>query len=213
LKTLLKYRALLWVFLQSLGPWGVLLIAGLDGMGVPLPGAVDFVIVTYVYQKPANAWLYVGLAATGSAAGCLVLYLIGYLGGELLVEKRMDKQKFEKFRADFEDHPIVTLALPAVLPPPFPFKIFVLSAGAFEMRWTNFLAVIFVARAVRFGLLAVLTIFFGPGIITLFNNAFRKHPVLALVACAAFVAIFALVHRQRQARKRRTSPQIDADKR
>jgi membrane protein YqaA with SNARE-associated domain len=197
LKTLLKYRALFWTFLQSLGPWGVLLAAGLDGAGVPLPGAVDAVVVAFAYQRPASAWLYVGLAALGSAAGCLVLYLIGYLGGELFIERRMNRVKFDKIRNDFEDHPILTLALPAVLPPPFPFKIFVLSAGAFEMRWTHLLGVIFVARLVRFGILSVLAIRFGPNIVELGNNAIHKHLLLTLLSVVFIVGIVIWVRKKR----------------
>jgi membrane protein YqaA with SNARE-associated domain len=166
----------------------VFVMAAMDGAGVPLPGAVDAVVVTFVFQKPFNSWLYVLLAAGGSTLGCLVLYLIGYLGGEVLIERRMSREKFEKVRGDFENHPILTLALPAVLPPPFPFKVFVLSAGAFEMRWLEFVGVIFVARIVRFGILSLLTILFGPQIVTVFTGAFRKHPLVSLLIIAAAIA-------------------------
>jgi len=187
--------------LQTLGPWGVFVAAGLDGAGVPLPGAVDAVIITYAYQRPGHAWLFVLLAAGGSALGCMVLYGIGYAGGEMLIAKRMSPAKFEKIRNDFEDHPVLTLGLPAVLPPPFPLKIFVLSAGAFEMRWLHFLGVMFTARLVRFGLLAALTVMFGPQIITSFNSAFRKHPLAILAVIAVAVAAAILAHQRRQKAK------------
>jgi membrane protein YqaA with SNARE-associated domain len=163
-------------------------MAAMDGAGVPLPGAVDAVVVTFVYQKPLNVWLYVLLAAAGSTVGCLVLYLIGYLGGEVLIERRMSPDKFERIRGDFEDHPILTLALPAILPPPFPFKVFVLSAGAFEMRWLQFVVVIFAGRLVRFGILSLLTILFGPQIVTVFTGVFRRHPLVSLLIIAAAIA-------------------------
>jgi membrane protein YqaA with SNARE-associated domain len=157
LKTLLKYFAVL----QSLGLWGIFLIAALDGAGVPVPGAVDLIVATSVYQSPAKAWIYILLAAAGSTLGCLLLYVIGRLGGEVLVERRMSPEKFKKVQADFERHSFLTVAIPALLPPPFPFKIVVLSAGAFEMAWTHFLFAIFVGRLIRFGALSVLTIVFG----------------------------------------------------
>jgi membrane protein YqaA with SNARE-associated domain len=166
----------------------VFVMAAMDGAGVPLPGAVDAVVVTFVFQKPFASWLYVLLAAGGSTLGCLVLYLVGYLGGEVLIERRMSREKFEKVRGDFENHPILTLALPAVLPPPFPFKVFVLSAGAFEMRWLEFVGVIFVARIVRFGILSLLTILFGPQIVTVFTGVFRRHPLVSLLIIAAAIA-------------------------
>jgi membrane protein DedA with SNARE-associated domain len=194
LKTLLKYVSVL----QSFGPWGVFLIAGLDGAGVPVPGAVDFIVASYVYQSPAKAWMYVLLASAGSTLGCLVLYFIGYKGGEVLIERRMSKEKFDKVRADFDRHSFLTVAVPALLPPPFPFKIVVLSAGAFEMKWTHFLGAMFAGRVLRFGALAALTIKFGPDIVTLFRTAIRKHPLEALAVVLAIVAVVLVVRRLRR---------------
>jgi membrane protein DedA with SNARE-associated domain len=121
----------------------------------------------------------------------------------------MSARRFEKVRRDFEDHPVLTLGIPAVLPPPFPLKIFILSAGAFDMRWLHFATVVFVARLVRFGALAGLTIVFGPGIITLFTTLFRRHPAATLVAIAAVVGAALLVHRfhTRRARNGLCDPQ------
>ncbi|MFB3814288.1 MAG: YqaA family protein [Terriglobales bacterium] len=198
LKTLAKYRDSLWALLQSLGPWGVFVMAAMDGAGLPLPGAVDAVVVTYVYASTKYAWLYVLLAAVGSALGSLVLYFVGRAGGEVLIQRRMTPAKFEKVRADFEEHPVLTLAIPALLPPPFPFKVVVLSAGAFEMRLGEFLLTLLVGRAVRFGVLAWLTVQFGPGIIYFFNNAFRRHPVLLFAGIAALIAAILIAHRLRR---------------
>jgi membrane protein YqaA with SNARE-associated domain len=167
----------------------------MDGAGVPLPGAVDVVLANCVFQHHDKAWLCVLLAAAGSTLGCLVLYGIGYVGGEVFIERRMSAAKFNKIRHDFEQHPMLALGLPAVLPPPFPFKIFVLAAGAFEMRWLEFVAVIFGARLVRFGALATLTVIFGRQIIDLFNSMFRRH-WLAVLLSAVVVAIFFLVLRR-----------------
>ena len=200
LKTLLKCTNWLWGLLHSLGPWGVFAAAVLDGAGVPLPGAVDAVVIAYVYQKPLLAWAYVLLAAGGSMLGCLVLYSVGAAGGIVLIQKRMSPVKYDKIRRDFEEHPVLTLALPAVLPPPFPFKIFVLSAGAFAMRRTHFLGVMLVARVVRYGVLSLLAIRFGPQVVAGFNQAFRRHPVLSVAVTLAVVAV-ALV-----ARRLRSSP-------
>jgi membrane protein DedA with SNARE-associated domain len=185
--------------LGSLGPWGVFLMAGLDGAGMPLPGALDAVVVTCVYQRPGSAWLLVLLAAAGSAVGCLVLYAVGYAGGEVLIARRMTPAKFAKIRNDFEDHPLLTLGLPAVLPPPFPLKIFVLSAGAFEMRWAHFLGVMFSARLVRFGILAALTVIFGPQVIELLNHVLRRHFAIFLIVLAAAVLAALWARRRRQA--------------
>lgn len=173
-------------------------MAASDGAGVPLPGAVDAVLVSYVYMDPRHAWLFVLLGACGSVVGCLVLYLIGVWGGEMVVERRMSPQKFQKIRRDFDRHPFLTLAVPAVLPPPFPFKIMVLAAGAFEMRWTMFVIAILSGRLVRFAALSVLTIEFGPQVVTTFQSVVRDHPFLSLAVVVAAVAVVLIVIRLRR---------------
>ncbi len=196
MKTLHQWTIALWAVLKPLGAWGIFAIAGMDGAGVPLPGAVDAVLATYVLSNPLKGWAYVLAASVGSALGCLVLYGIGYAGGEMLIQKRMAPWKYDKIRRDFENHRFLTLALPAILPPPFPFKIFVLSAGAFEMHWTHFLAAILLGRLVRFGALALLTIRFGPGMVTLFGVMVRQHLLMTLAVVAA-AAVLLLVWRRR----------------
>jgi membrane protein YqaA with SNARE-associated domain len=198
--TLSKYTALIWAALKPLGAWGVFAIAGIDGMGIPLPGAVDAVLATYVFNKPILAWLYVLVASVGSVLGCLVLYFIGYQGGEVLLRKRMSPAKFERTRQSFEEHRFLALMLPAVLPPPFPFKIFVLSAAVFEMRLPHFMLAIFAGRLVRFGALALLTIKFGPHIVTFIGMCVRHHFGLILLILAVAVGVVFLVRRMRRAR-------------
>ncbi len=199
LKTLLKFRNAIWALVQSMGPWGVFVMALLDGAGMPLPGALDAVVVTYVHLSPAHAWLYVLLASVGSALGCLVLFFIGRAGGEVFIERRMKPEKFQKVRRDFDRHPMLTVALPSMVPPPFPFKIVVLSAGAFGMHWLEFEVALVLGRLVRFGVLALLTVMIGPEVVTLFNSALRRHPLLVLAGLAVAVGIVLLV-RQRKRR-------------
>ncbi len=186
----------IWAALKPLGAWGVFAIAGIDGAGVPLPGAVDAVVISYVYSNPYRAWLYVIAAAVGSTLGCIVPYLIGYAGGEVLLHKRMDQAKFERTRNWFEQHRILALAVPALLPPPFPFKIFVLSAAVFEVKLPHFLASILAGRFVRFAALAVLTIFFGPNILALL-----RHHAPSVLLALIFLAVLAYFIRRRRSQK------------
>jgi membrane protein YqaA with SNARE-associated domain len=197
--TFSKYSALLWAALKPLGAWGVFAMAGIDGMGIPLPGAVDAVFATYVFNKPILAWWYVIVASVGSALGCLVLYFIGYQGGEVLLRKRMTPEKFDRTRRSFEEHRLLALMLPAMLPPPFPFKVFVLSAAVFEMKLGNFLIAILAGRLLRFGALALLTIEFGPQIVTFIAISVRHHFGILLALLAALMAIAVVVRRMRQA--------------
>ncbi len=157
---LTRYTAFLWALLKPLGVWGVFVIATLDGAAVGLP--MDFVVAGYVYKNPKLFWLYAILASAGSVAGSSVLYLIGYLGGEKLLRKRMSPERFEKIHRRFERHQFWALMFPAMLPPPTPFKLFVLSAAVFEMSFWRFIIAIFSGRFARFLLLSLLTIEFGP---------------------------------------------------
>jgi membrane protein YqaA with SNARE-associated domain len=198
LKSLSKYTTLLWAALKPLGAWGVFAIAGIDGVGVPLPGAVDAVVATYVFNKPHLAWLYVIVASVGSALGCLVLYFIGYEGAEVVLRKRMSPEKYERTRLTFENRRLLALMVPAMLPPPFPFKIFVLSAAVFEMRVRNFLVAILAGRLIRFSILALLTIQFGPDIVIFMGTTVKRHFGIVLAALAVVAGIVWLVRRMRR---------------
>jgi membrane protein YqaA with SNARE-associated domain len=157
---LTRYTAFLWALLKPIGIWGVFLIAALDGAAVGLP--MDVVVAGYVYKNPSLFWLYAILASAGSAAGSSVLYLIGYFGGEKVLRKRITPERFAKIHRSFDEHEFWALMFPAMLPPPTPFKLFVLAAAIFEMNFAHFLLAIFAGRFVRFLLLSLLTIKFGP---------------------------------------------------
>ena len=111
---------------------------------------VDFVVATYVYQDRKRLILYVAMAALASALGSIPLYVIGYLGGEKVLRKRISEERFLKIHRSFERHEFWALMFPGMLPPPMPFKIFVLAAAVFEMRFRDFLVAIFAGRCVRF---------------------------------------------------------------
>jgi len=151
--------------LAPLGPWGMLAFAAVDGsfLGMPL----DAIFVGYVYHDRSRFLMYVLLGSAGSALGSIVLYLIGYTGGEVLLRKRLSAERFEKIHESFDRHEFWALMFPAMLPPPAPFKIVVLAAAAFEMNFAHFLLAIFAGRFVRFMIEALLTLWFGPQIVTL----------------------------------------------
>ncbi len=159
---LTRYTAFLWAILQPLGAWGVFAVAALDGAAVGLP--MDVVVGGYVAQNHARLLIYVVMAATGSALGSLVVYAIGYKGGEELLRKRVSAERFEKLHEAFDKHPFWSLMFPAMLPPPTPFKLFVLASAVAEMSIGHFLLAIFLGRTVRFLLLGILVVKFGPGI-------------------------------------------------
>ena len=125
------------------------------------------------------------LAAAGSACGSSIIYVIGKKGGEALLHSRMSHDRVERMRIRFEDREFVTLMVASVLPPPTPFKLFLISAAVFQMRIDRFLLSIFLGRTIRFTILALLTIKFGPQVVNVMGSLMRDHLLLSLVVFAA----------------------------
>jgi len=190
-----RYTAFLWALLKPLGAWGVLAIAALDGAFLGLP--MDAVVAGYVYQDRARFFLYALMASVGSALGSIVIYGIGYKGGEELLRKRISPERFEKIHAAFDKHPFWSLMFPAMLPPPTPFKLFVLAAAVSEMGFVRFLLAIFSGRMVRFLILGLLTIRFGPDVVQLLGTLFRTHYYWVLLALAAGLVVWLVTRRKR----------------
>jgi membrane protein YqaA with SNARE-associated domain len=204
-KLLLKFTA--WIaFLKTLGAWGVAALAAIDSAAIPIP--LDALVAGYVYSNPGRAWLYAIAGAFGSAVGSLVPYYLGRAGGELFLLKRIDEAKLQRIRDRFERQEFLALMFPATLPPPTPFKLFVFSAGVFEMRLPHFLLAIIVGRLIRFGVLSVLTAAFGPQIVTQTKNLFKNHPSLAVLATLALVALGYVIYRLLRAPMREVAEEL-----
>jgi membrane protein YqaA with SNARE-associated domain len=191
-----RYTAFLWALLKPLGAWGVLVVAAIDGAFVGLP--VDAVVAGYVYQNRARFVLYALMASAGSALGSIVIYLIGYKGGEELLRKRIPPARFEKIHTAFDKHPFWSLMLPAMLPPPTPFKLFVLAAAVSEMSFARFLLAIFSGRMVRFLALGLLTIKFGPDVVHWLGAVFQQHYYLLLEAIIAGLVVGWVIRRRKK---------------
>jgi membrane protein YqaA with SNARE-associated domain len=183
-KLLLKIQALIAV-LKTLGAWGLLASAVIDSVAIPIP--VDALIAGYAYSSRQKVWLYCIAAAVGSALGSLVPYLLGRAGGELFLLKRIDEQRLKKIRDRFEKQEFLALMVPAILPPPTPFKLFVFSAGVFEMKVLNFMLAITCGRLIRYAAVSGLTIAFGPQIVNQTKTLFSHRPWLIVVVLLLLV--------------------------
>jgi membrane protein YqaA with SNARE-associated domain len=194
-----RYTGFLWAILQPLGAWGVFLIAVLDGAALGLP--IDVVVGGFVAQNHARWLLYALMAASGSALGSLVVYGIGYAGGEELLRKRVSTARFAKMHDAFEKHPFWALMFPAMLPPPTPFKLFALGAAVAEMSISHFLLAIFFGRMVRFSVLALLVVEFGPGVVHTLRVFFSHHFHWVLIAVVAALIIYLWAMRRKRRSK------------
>lgn len=195
-----KYQAYLQGLLLPFGPWGVFLIALIDAafFGVPM----DPIVAVFVHSDPRRSLLYVVMGAAGSAVGSLVPYLIGYKGGEAFVVKKVGRARFDRVHGLSEKYGDLALIIPGMMPPGFPFKLFVFSAGVAEMNWAHFLLAVFTGRVLRFSILAVLTIEFGPQVIQLIEDIVRRHGTLSLGILAGLVAIGVIWYVVLQRKKR-----------
>ena len=196
---LARYTAWIFRLLVPLGIWGPFVVAFADSALLGMP--VDAVVAAYVYKDRQHFFLFVILASLGSAVGSIPLYILGYLGGEKVLRKRISEERFQKIHASFERHEFWALMFPGMLPPPTPFKVFVLGAAVFEMRFRDFLAAVFAGRFVRFMVLSLLTLWFGPEIVDLTGKLFRQHFYWVLGVIMAGAAVWLLLRRRGKARR------------
>ena len=188
-----RYTTFLWAVLKPLGVWGAFGFAAVDSAAFAMP--LDPVIAGYVYADPSRFVLYAIMAAAGSVLGSFIIYAIGYKGGEVLLLGRISQRKFEAIRLRFEDREFWALMIPSMLPPPAPFKLFVLSAGVFEMRPGHFAAAIFVGRFLRFMILSLLTLKFGPHVVHIVRTLVRDHLGVTVLVSVLSVAVIYVIYR------------------
>ena len=207
-KIFLRYTAWL-AALKTLGAWGVFIISILDASAFGVP--MDPLVAGYVFANPHKAWLYCLAGAFGSALGSIVPFALGRAGGELFLLKRIDEARLKRIRDRFEKQEFLALLVPAMLPPPTPFKLFVFSAGVFEMRFPAFLLAIILGRLVRFGVLSVLTIIFGEQIVDQVKRLFQTHPAVLLLVLLAFVLLGYLLFRLLRAPAKEIAEEINQE--
>jgi membrane protein YqaA with SNARE-associated domain len=171
-------------FLLGFGIFGVFPISIVDSSFVPLPlpGITDIMIIVLAAQH--HSWLLLILLATaGSAIGGWFSYQVGQRGGMAFLEKRVSPRILKPICEWMENHAILSVALPAILPPPMPLSPFVLAAGALRMSRKKFLTTFTISRAIRHTIAAWLGIHYGRHIVRLWNALSAKYaaPVLTVL--------------------------------
>jgi membrane protein YqaA with SNARE-associated domain len=173
----------------ALGGPGLALVAFLDSTFLPLPGITDLLLVVMVTRRPGAMVAYVLLTVAGSVAGCLVMHAIGRKGGEALVRQRFTGEKTERAMAALQRNGVMAVLIPSLLPPPAPFKIFVLLAGVVGISAVRFAVAIALGRSARYFALGFLSIRYGSRAMTYMRE---QGAIVSLVAVAALAAGFAL---------------------
>ncbi|MBI3280917.1 MAG: VTT domain-containing protein [Acidobacteria bacterium] len=186
------------------GPAGLLVLAVLDGAGVPIPGGVDVLLVFLASRRPEQAYLLAALAVIGSIAGNLVLYFMARKGGEIYLRRHSLSRGGRLFQKWFQHYGLLTVFISALVPlPVMPMKIFVICSGALGASLAWFIFVFGIARVLRYGGLAYLGGLMGGDAIVWLRMHVRE---LLLFAAALFVVLFLMVKVADHLRARRSAP-------
>jgi membrane protein YqaA with SNARE-associated domain len=174
-------------FALALGAPGLFLVSFLDSSFLPLPGITDLLLVVMVTRNPDAMLWYVALTVIGSVGGCLLLHYVGRKGGEALVRKRFTGKRVEWAMGALRNNGVMAMLLPSLLPPPSPFKLFVLLAGVVGISAVKVATAIAIGRGIRYLVLGVLAVKYGSQA----TEYMREHgTVVSIVAVAVLAAGF-----------------------
>jgi membrane protein YqaA with SNARE-associated domain len=204
------YRVLTWiqgVLIPLLGLPGLFAVAFLDSSFLTVPEINDVLVVSAALKDPSTAWTAVALTTLGSVAGGSVLWLLGRRGGEALLERRYGPARTTRTRAAYRRFGILALAVPALLPPPMPFKIFVLASGVFGFPFARFVVTLLLARGARYSFWAGMGMAYGNEALRILR-AVDQWTAARLPLVVAGAAILALLGGLAVARRRRARADV-----
>jgi membrane protein YqaA with SNARE-associated domain len=181
----------------SFGIFGVFLVSIVDSSFVPLPipGLTDIMVVIIAAQRTGwpHALLLVFLATFGSAIGGFVSYQVGQSGGMAFLERRVPPRIFKRVTLWMEDHNILAVALPAILPPPMPLSPFVLAAGALNMSRRKFMWTFTLSRLARHAIALWLGIHYGKQVLSLWARFSQRWAEPFLITLWSVIIIFCII--------------------
>ena len=194
--------------LKHLGGTGLAVASLFDSALIPIPWQP--ILLQLVSNHPHKFLIYPLIAALTSAIGSLVPFYVGRLGGELFLLGKINRARYERLRDRFEEQEFFAILIPAMGPPPTPFKLFEFCAGVFEMKVLTFFIAAFLGKLVQFTVYATLTHFYGPAVVELIFRAVRAHAHLVLFIIGLLLVILAIwVVRKLFDRKRGTQLPIE----
>lgn len=183
----------------------MVVIGALDSSLLSLPEINDYLVVMRCYSDPKSVFYFPLFAALGSVIGCILLYTIMRRGGQALMRRRFRREHIERVERAYARFGFLAIAVPALLPPPMPFKIFVATAGALEYPRWRFVVTVMIARSLRYFVEGALAIYYGEQVIR-----FIQEFGLAILVGVAGVCVAGLTIYLYTSRRRRQEP-ADAD--
>jgi membrane protein YqaA with SNARE-associated domain len=185
-------------FALGLGGPGLFVAAFLDSSFVSLPQINDLLVVLMVTRNKTWMPYYAGLATLGSVAGCYVIYRLAEKGGETFLRKRLKQGHVDRALAAYKRHGLLALIVPGLLPPPAPFKLFVLAAGLAGVKPSRFVLGVAVSRGARYFTLGILSVYYGDAAIELMRTRGRDVALGLVALIVAAAVLFWLVRRFRR---------------
>ena len=182
-------------FALTIGGPGLLVVAFLDSSFLSLPLINDTLVVTMVLQDGAWMPYYAAMATAGSVAGCYVIYALADRGGEAFLRRRASAGRVERALETYRRWGLFALMVPALLPPPAPFKLFVLLAGVAGVRPVTFVTGVAVARGARYFALGALTVAYGDAALELMRTRGQTVATALALVLVAGVAAWAVWRR------------------
>lgn len=173
-------------WLVSFGPFGLLAIAFLDSLFIPMPGGVDAVLLLLAAARPSWMLIYVAAATIGSTAGCVGLYLISQRAGHRALV-RFSKSKQKRVKDLIDRYDVLSVLVASLLPPPFPFKLFVVSAGVFRLNLLRFTIAVAVGRTFRYLLEGYLAARYGDHAREILS---RYYPAIGIGLALLIIIVF-----------------------
>jgi membrane protein YqaA with SNARE-associated domain len=196
-----------WQWVRQFRSLGLIAVGIADNSVIPMPGSMD-VLTIYLAASEREYWpYYAAMATAGALLGGYITYALARKGGKEALERKLSKKQATKIYRRFERWGFGAVAVPAILPPPFPIVPFLLAAGALQYQRKKFLAALALGRAIRFTLLAGLGALYGDAIAGFFSKYYQ--PALAiLIGLAVLGGILALIEYVRY--KKRSAASVDA---
>lgn len=188
-------------YLISFGPFGLFAIAFLDSVMVPMPGGVDAVLLLLAAARPSWLLIYVAAATIGSTIGCVALYRLSQRAGKKALS-RFSESKQKRVKDLLDRYDVMSVLVASLLPPPFPFKLFVVSAGVFRLNLMRFTLAVAGGRTFRYLLLGYLAARYGDQAKELLT---RYYPAIGITLAVLIVLFFVAKALMRQSGKNQPS--------
>jgi len=188
-------------YLVSLGPFGLFAIAFLDSVMIPMPGGVDAVLLLLAASRPSWMLIYVAAATVGSTLGCVVLYRISQRAGKRALA-RFSESKQKRVKDLLDRYDVMSVLVASLLPPPFPFKLFVVSSGVFRLNVVRFTIAIAAGRTFRYLLEGYLAAHYGEHAKEILA---RYYPTIGITLAVLIIVFFIARAFLRQSAKREPS--------